>query len=166
MDQGGEFEREFAQELESMGIEIRPCAAYCPTQNSITERHGGMWKAIAKKLIDQYSIDFEDKEMTQWLIAMTTWAVNSRVGKNGYSPSQWMLGRGLPLPYDLIDAAHRLSLHERISEDKGFEDRIGMMAAAQRALTTLRHSTAMSKAFLARPRANISAPSDTLSQCR
>ena len=64
-----------------MGVDLRPCAAYCPTQNSITERHGGMWKAIAKKLIDQYSISFEDKEMTQWLIAMTTWAVNSRVGK-------------------------------------------------------------------------------------
>ena len=64
-----------------MGVDLRPVAAYCPTQNSITERHVAMWKEAAKKLIDQYSIDFEDKEMVQWLIAMTTWAVNSRVGK-------------------------------------------------------------------------------------
>ena len=82
MDQGGEFEREFAHELESMGVDLKPCAAHCPTQNSITERHGGMWKAVAKKLIEQYSISFDDNEMTQWLIAMTTWAVNSRVGEN------------------------------------------------------------------------------------
>lgn len=162
LDQGGEFERELAQELESAGVDLRPVAAYCPTRNSITERHGGMWKEIAKKLIGQYSIDFEDKEMLQWLIAMTTWAANSGVGEKCYSVSQWVLGRGISLPYDLMDEAHRFSLHERICENKRFEDRIGMMAAAQRALTSLRHNTAMSKAFLARSRANISAPGDTM----
>ena len=100
----------------------------------ITERHRHMWKEAAKKFIDQYSIDFEDKEMAQWLIAMTTWAVNSRVGKNGYRASQWVLGRGISLPYDLMDEAHRLSLHERSSLDTRFEDRIAMLAAAERAI--------------------------------
>ena len=49
-----------------MGVDLRPVAAYCPTQNPITDRHGGTCEETAKKLIDQYSIDFEDEEMMQF----------------------------------------------------------------------------------------------------
>ena len=38
-DQGGEFEREFAQELEDLGCEAMPTAAITPQQNAVCERH-------------------------------------------------------------------------------------------------------------------------------
>ena len=40
-DQGGEFEREFGQELEDLGCELMPTAAITPQQNAVCERHGG-----------------------------------------------------------------------------------------------------------------------------
>ena len=46
-DQGGEFEREFGQELEDLGCEPTPTAAITPQQNAVCERHGGIWKTHA-----------------------------------------------------------------------------------------------------------------------
>ena len=51
-DQGGEFEREFGQELEDLGCEPMPTAAITPQQNEVCERHGGIWKTHARRLLD------------------------------------------------------------------------------------------------------------------
>ena len=42
VDGGGEFEREFRQECESMSINVYTAAAHRPQQNATAERHGGM----------------------------------------------------------------------------------------------------------------------------
>ena len=46
-DNGGEFKREVAAELESMSTEVQTTAALAPTQNAACERAGGAWKVAA-----------------------------------------------------------------------------------------------------------------------
>ena len=46
-EKGGEFEREFGQELEDLGCEPMPTAAITPQQYAVCERHGGIWKTHA-----------------------------------------------------------------------------------------------------------------------
>ena len=120
-DGGGEFEREFSKELEDMGCQLMTTAGATPQQNATVERHSGLFKTHARKLIDQFSIRFDKPEQAhkiQWMLASVCWAMNSAVNQSGYSLSQWVLGRGLRLPYVLMDNAGRLSLHERVVSDK------------------------------------------------
>ena len=112
-DMGGEFKREFASEVESMGIQYRTTAAISPTQNAACERAGGAWKLHAKALLDEFSITFVDQSRLWWLTCVVNWAVNSMVDASGFSPSQWVLGRGIKLPYDMLSQSARLSLHTR-----------------------------------------------------
>ena len=104
-DQGGEFEREFGQELEDLGCELMPTAAITPEQNAVCERHGGIWKTHARRLLDEFSVKFVPEQLHRvtWLTAAVTWACNSAIDDSRYSPAQWVLGRGLRLPYTLLD---------------------------------------------------------------
>ena len=140
-DQGGEFEREFGQELEDLGCEPMPTAAITPQQNAVCERHGGIWKTHARRLLDEFSVKFVPEQLhsVTWLTAAVIWACNSAIDDSGYSPAQWVLGRGLRLPYTLLDQTERLSLHERLTRDRAFSERIAMMSAAQRTITSLRY---------------------------
>ena len=55
-DKGGEFQREFGQELEDLVCEPMPTAAITPQQNAVRERHGGIWKTHARRLLDEFSV--------------------------------------------------------------------------------------------------------------
>ena len=96
----------------------------------------------------------EQMHRVTWLTAAVTWACNSAIDDSGYSPAQWVLGRGLRLPYTLLHQTGRLSLHERVTRDRAFSERIAMMSAAQRSITSLRYDRALSRAVLARSRAH------------
>ena len=165
-DQGGEFEREFGQELEDLGCELMPTAAITPQQNAVCERHGGIWKTHARRLLDEFSVKFVPEQLHRvtLLTAAVTWACNSAIDDSGYSPAQWVLGRGLRLPYTLLDQTGRLSLHERVTRDRAFSERIAMMSAAQRSITSLRYDRALSRAVLARSRAHGADPARQLFQ--
>ena len=54
-DHGEEFECEFGKELEDLGCELMPTAAITPQQNAVCDRHGGIWKTHARRLIDEFS---------------------------------------------------------------------------------------------------------------
>ena len=127
-------------------------AALSPTQNALCERKGGAWKVHAKATIDEFSISFKDVGKTLWMCTCINWATNSMVNDSGYSPAQWVLGRGLKLPYDLLSQSSKLSLHSRVVEDKSFAERIAMMSAAQRSAIALKYSKSLSHAITARSR--------------
>ena len=127
-------------ELESMGTRYTPLAAISPTQNAACERAGGAWKMHAKSLCDEFSITFDQPARLSWLICCVNWATNSAVDESGFSPSQWVLGRGIRLPYSMLSQTGRLSLHERHTRDHTFAERVAMLAAAQRSILSLRYS--------------------------
>ena len=95
----------------------------------------------------------EQLHRVTWLTAAVTWACNSAIDDSGYSPAQWVLGRGLRLPKTLLDQTVRLSLHE-----------LTMMSAAQRSITSLRYDRALSRAVLARSQAQVADPARQLFQ--
>ena len=40
-----------------------------------------------------------------WLCAVLNWSTNTAIGDSGHSPSQWVLGRSLRLPFQLVSRA-------------------------------------------------------------
>ena len=100
-DRGGEFEAEFARGLEWIGSKQIPTPAYAPTQNSITERAGGSWKLQCKTMIEDQGLRWDSQEGIEWWVcAAINFSRNQQINERGYSPSQWVLGRGLRLPAD------------------------------------------------------------------
>ena len=117
------------------------------SKNAVYERHGAIWKTHARRLLDEFSVKFVPEQMHRvtWLTAAVTWACISAIDDSGYSNAQWVLGRGLRLPYTLLDQTVRLSARAGY---KGQDILIAMMSAAQRSITSLRYDRALSRAVL------------------
>ena len=86
VDGGSELEREFHQEAEVVPLEVVTLAAYAPQQNSVAERRGGLWKAVARMVVDKPSISFLDAHRTFWLTACCNWALMPRSTPQGIRP--------------------------------------------------------------------------------
>ena len=141
-----------------MDVELIVSSAMTPTENAQCERAGGEWKTHAKALMKEFGIDFTDRDQMLWLCSVLNWAKNSTIGPSGYSPSQWVLGRNIKLPYQLLSQHKLLSMHERALEEPEFARLIGMLSAAQRSINTLQYILKLSKAFLPRAQAGPTTP--------
>ena len=109
-DLGGEFESSFSELAEQIGCRLLPAASVSPTQNAPPcERAGGAWKYRARRLVDQFSIKWNDSSTKLWLCAVLNWSTNTAIGDSGHSPSQWVLGRSLRLPFQLLSRASQLA---------------------------------------------------------
>ena len=67
------------------------------------ERHRGTWKTIWRKLV--WSQQISDLPEVLQAVAETNKARNSLARRSGFSPEQWVLGRSIRLPADLLDDA-------------------------------------------------------------
>ena len=100
-DMGGEFEGELGEFMEAHGIRQYFTAYEAPWQNGLVERHGGSWMAAARRaIIDVGTGGFVEMRR---LGSMVNWAKNARINSSGYSPAQWVIGRGHKLPWSLLD---------------------------------------------------------------
>lgn len=110
---------------------------------------GGSWKARARAVLGEFSVSFDswDEPRSDWLVAVTNWSGNKHVDHTGYSPAQWVFGRGLRLPYQLMSSSSRISLHSRVASSRTFRDRIAMLAAAQRAQLGVQYARAISESL-------------------
>eukprot|EP00439_Symbiodinium_sp_Y106_P038609 s3953_g4.t1 len=82
------------------GCHLRPIAGQAHWQLGATERHGGLWKAIWKRVCDDLSLREEDIPMG---IAAVSDAKNQLRRMSGYSPAQAVFGRDPCVPGDLLD---------------------------------------------------------------
>ena len=123
-----------------------------PTQNAPCERAGGAWKYRARRLVDQFSIKWNDSSTKLWLCAVLNWSTNTAIGDSGHSPSQWVLGRSLRLPFQLLSRASQLASHQRHRDDFAYQCRVAMPAETQRSIISTRYNKALSRAFLSRAR--------------
>ena len=57
---GGEFASSFSKFAQQIGCRLLPAAAVSPTQTAPCERAGGAWKSRARRLVDQFSIKWND----------------------------------------------------------------------------------------------------------
>ena len=91
-----------------------------------------------------------------WLCAVLNWSTNTAIG---HCPSQWVLGRSLRLPFQLLSRASQLASYQRHRDDFAYQRRVAMLAKAQRSIISTRYNKALSRAFLSRARSANDAPS-------
>ena len=52
--------------------------------------------------MDETSLKMDTPANTEFLCAAVNHAVNTEPDESGYSPSQWVLGKNLRLPYEML----------------------------------------------------------------
>ena len=134
-------------------------ASVSPTQNTPCERAGGAWKYRARRLVDEFSITWNDSSTKLWSCAVLNWTTNTTIGDSGHSPGQWVLGRSLRLPFQLLSRAAQLASQQRHHDDFAYQRRVAILAEAQRSIISTRYNKAPCRAFLARARSAKNAPS-------
>merc|ERR1712138_272205 len=72
-------------------IAIRNVGLESPEQLGRIERHGGMWKATAKRIIHAQKIRDTDDIVIMAMANNST--MNDGTRKGGFAPSQWVLGK-------------------------------------------------------------------------
>ena len=109
-DLGGEFESSFSELAEQIGCRLLPAASVSPTQNAPCERAGGAWKCRARRLVDQFSIKWNDSSTKLWLCAVLNWSTNTAIGDSGHCPSQFVLGRSSASPFSTLVSCVTVSI--------------------------------------------------------
>ena len=115
-DGAGEFEGEFYDLMESLGVKPKESSPYAPTENAPVERAGGAWTYVARVVIDSVSLTFDKSWEATWLCVVANWSRNSEPDESGWSPSQWVLGNGLKLPFDALSPSARLAVMSRTGD--------------------------------------------------
>lgn len=100
VDQGREFLGEFARKGGEHGALIRTIGARAPWQNGRTERHGGVAKAMLRKMIDE-TVPISEDEWMQCLHHLEA-TKNTMFNRSGYSPAQRQLGQNVRIPGSLM----------------------------------------------------------------
>ena len=106
----------------------------------------------ARRLVDQFSIKWNDYSTKLWLCAVLNWSTNTAIGDSGHSPSQWVLGRSLRFLFQLSSRASQFASHQRHRDDFAYQRRVAMLAEVQRSIISTRNNEALSRAFLSRAR--------------
>ena len=158
-DLGGEFESSFSELAEQIGCRLLPAAAVSPTQNGPCERAGGAWTHRARRLVDQFSVKWNDSSTKLWLCGVLNWSTNTSIGDRGHSPSQWVLGRSLRLPFQLLSRASQSASHQGHRDDFAYQRCVAVLAEAQRSIISTRCNKALSRAFLSLARNANNSPS-------
>ena len=123
----------FVRELEDLGCEPMQTAVITPQKSAVCEQHGGIWKTHARRLLDEFSIKFVPEQLHRvaWFTAAVTWACNSA------TDDKWVLScavgsrTGTATGHTRCWTRPEDSLHERVTRDMAFSERIAMMSAAQ-----------------------------------
>eukprot|EP00435_Cladocopium_sp_Y103_P053328 s859_g17.t1 len=99
VDQGTEFQKDFAERASQAGSLIRTIGARAPWQQGRTERHGGIAKGVLEKVLDQVGpVDVEEWKMCVYAVEQ---AKNRLFNKSGFSPAQRQLGANIRMPGSL-----------------------------------------------------------------
>lgn len=93
VDQGGELLAVFADQCEKFHIEMKVTAAQTPWQNSMAERHGGLFAEMWNKVTYEFGIKGYDA--VGHAVAICVQAKNATTTKHGLSPEQAVFGRAL-----------------------------------------------------------------------
>ena len=130
------------------GIDLKYAPTEAPWQLGKVERHGGLAKAIVRKVIHETPVRgiTEVRRAAQEVVAIK----NAMVNSGGYSPQQWITGRNPTEPGALTHEdgwADLGALEARHSKDSEFAQRHQMRMNAKRAMIHLDCSRRVRKAL-------------------
>ncbi len=101
VDRARYFIGSLAEQLTNEGCHFTVAAKASPWQLGMIERAGGSWKSMFRRVV--WSLQLSGLEDILLATAAINQARNSLARRSGFSPQQWVLGRSLRLPADLMD---------------------------------------------------------------
>ena len=124
----------FARTLAQHGVLIRQAGVESPEQIGRVERHGGLFKAVLKRMITEHAVrGFDDIKIA---LAEAVSTKNNLSRNVGFSPSQWVfrtLPRGPGDQFDEQEFADLGPLQGQLEPGTAFARRAELRASARRA---------------------------------
>eukprot|EP00435_Cladocopium_sp_Y103_P016050 s2207_g4.t1 len=131
------------------GSHIRPIAAGAHWQLGKTESHGGWFAHVLDKIIEEH----QPKSQDEWLQCVTHAHVkNQMIQVHGYSPHQFVFGRGVNIPDDLLSEPLSIVPATASLTEETLAQSQAMRTTARIALARLQDDRSARVALLARPR--------------
>ncbi|CAE7487110.1 GIP, partial [Symbiodinium necroappetens] len=100
------------------GTRVRSAAGQAPWQVGAVERHGGVWKHMWKKVVDEHSILKESPGDIKMGITAINAAKNELRRQGGFSPTQAVYGRDPDVPGELLDHRDPQQTDEILTRDQ------------------------------------------------
>ena len=155
-DRGTEFTSDFDDLLSRLATHSKIIPVEAHWKGGTTERHGGILRTIARKLVDHHNC-YEDCDL-RVVIQEATAAKNSFSRRSGFSPAQWVLGYDSALPGSVLDRPQDLAVHGSLeagnseNEQSLFAQRMSMRETARKAWHELDNSDRLRRALLSKPK--------------
>ena len=148
VDQGSSFRGATIELCNDLGIPIQLTATEAHWQNSLAERRIGHIKHMADRV-------FEEKEVTgvdavSVALSAITFAANSLANREGFTPTQWVLGQNIRIPGSLMDERTSVTEHEAaLSRKSNMWGKLDLQETAARAFHKAANDEKLRRALVA-----------------
>ena len=149
VDLDSAFKDRFLNLMDEKCIIVRAAAGQAHWQNGVCERHGGAWKEIWAKLVEEQLV--LEEEVAEASAAVSD-AKNQLRNRSGYSPRQWVFGTNGRQVGDLFDGAEDAAAFPVDSADSKFARSQVLRAGARAAFYRCQTQEALSRAVNHKPR--------------
>ena len=150
VDLDSAFKDKFLALMDNKSVVVRAAAGQAHWQNGVAERHGGAWKMIWNKFVEDNLVFVEEMpEAMSWVSD----AKNQLRNRSGYSPRQWVFGSNGRQPADLFDMDQsQAEMLDLASPDAKFERSQVLRAGARAAFFACQSKEALQRASNHKPR--------------
>ncbi|CAE7562382.1 RE1 [Symbiodinium sp. CCMP2592] len=149
LDRGLENRGQLQKLLSSHGVLLRYIGVESPYQLGRGERHGGILKEVIKGIVT--SRQLRGRQNMEFAVTEAVGIKNHKVNHNGFSPSQWVLGRNPPDLESLttLFPEARLGVHQEILDgESAFAQQMMIRGAAKEAFAQVDSSQRIRAAML------------------
>ena len=143
------FKDKFLTMLDQRCVVVQCAAGQAHWQNGVAERHGGSWKLIWAKLVEDHLVMAEEMDEA---IAAVNDSKNQLRNRSGYSPRQWVFGTNKRETADLFDGDHEAAANFAASTDAKFSRTHILRNGARMAFFQVQSKEALSRAVAHKPR--------------
>ncbi|CAE7224139.1 RE2, partial [Symbiodinium sp. CCMP2456] len=149
LDRGLENRGQLQKLMTAHGVLLRYIGVESPYQLGRGERHGGILKEVIKALVT--SRQLRGRQNMEFAVTESVGIKNHRVNHNGFSPSQWVLGRNPPDLESLTTLVPeaKLGIHQEILDgETSFAQQMMIRGAAKEAFSQVDSSQRIRAAML------------------
>ena len=149
VDLDGGLQTGLARLCDWHGIEIRSVAAQGHWQAGVVERQQAWWKNVWERIVHELTITEDEVDIA---VPIVSAAKNDLRRRCGFSPSQWIFGKGARLPEDLRDPDSGERVTWDVSGEARFQRQSLIRASARVAFHRSQVDSRLRKALLQRAR--------------
>ena len=131
------------------GTKLRSKAGQAHWQQGVIERHGGWYKEILNRVIDEHTVYGEDIHLA---VASVNAAKNELRRKHGFSPAQAVFGKDPACPEELLSGRDEEQYLELMTEDRKRQKEIAIRNAAKAAFFRTQVDNKFRRSLLQRAR--------------